>query len=203
MAIQMPAAPGFIDSEFGIETNTQKFESPLDKSTQRKKLAGSRWMLTVVLPPMTQAQAAAWKVFFMQCEGMANTFEGFDPDHRTPRGQAAFTPGTPIVDGAGQTGGVLYITGAPASITGYLLPGDYLQVNGMLLMVQAQVDTDSSGEAGVPVRPRLRRPPADGASVVFDRPYCEMILIDDNQAKWRGNKNKIINGLTFSAIETF
>src|SRR4051812_18652092 len=100
-AISMPTYPGFTNSRFYLETNTQTFTSPLTKTTQRALLGGARWNGTWSLPAMKRAQAAAWKAFFLLLEDGVNTFNGFDPDCKTPRGVAT---GTPLVMGASQTG---------------------------------------------------------------------------------------------------
>ena len=52
MTLSMPARPNFRASTFGLETNTQRFESPLTKSVQRVLLGGARWSGTFTLPKM-------------------------------------------------------------------------------------------------------------------------------------------------------
>src|SRR4051794_3558047 len=106
--IYMPATPGFLRCRFGLETNTQRFESPLNRSSQRLILSGSRWTATYGLPRMRRADFANWQAFFLRLEGSANTFWGYDPDGKTPRGEAT---GTPLVKGAGQTGSTLLTDG--------------------------------------------------------------------------------------------
>src|SRR3954447_4185282 len=117
MTISMPASPGFRTSRFGLETNTQRFESPLTKNVQRVLLSGGRWVLTATLPKMNRAQFVNWQSFLMQLEGGVNTFYGFDPDAKTPRGAAT---GTPLVMGGSQTGSSLTIDGCTAGVTGWL-----------------------------------------------------------------------------------
>jgi hypothetical protein len=93
-----------------------------------------------------------------------------DPNAATPRGSAATTAGTPVVNGASQTGDELAIDGLPVSATGYLKAGDYIQLgtgtSSQLYKVLDDVDSNASGEATLQIWPDLRSSPADGATVV-------------------------------------
>lgn len=205
MPLSMPASPGFLSSPFRLETNTQRFESPLTKNVQRVLLPGARWTCTYSLPAMNRAQMAEWQAFLMQLEGGVNTFYGFDPDGRTPRGAAATNPGTPLVMGGNQTGSSLIIDGAPANVTGWLLTGDYITVNDQMVMVTAPVNTDGSGQATIPFKPALRSSPSDNAPVTVQNSTCLMILSDDQQTGWQGSSNRVgfYEPLSFAAIEVF
>jgi hypothetical protein len=205
MPLTMPASPGFLSCPFRLETNTQRFESTLTKNVQRVLLPGARWTCTYTLPAMNRDQMANWQAFLMELEGSVNTFYGFDPDGRTPRGVAALNPGTPLVNGAGQTGSSLVIDGAPANVTGWLLPGDYITVSEQMVMVTAPVNTDGSGNATINFKPALRTSPTDNAPVTVQNATCLMILADDGQSGWQGRSNRIgfYEPLSFAAIEVF
>lgn len=200
MPISMPAAPKFTRSRFGLETNTQTFESPLTKNVQRVLLAGARWVATYTLPKMSRQQAAAWQAFFLQLEGRYNSFNGFDPDAKTPRGVAT---GTPLVKGAGQTGSSLDIDGCTASLTGWMKAGDYFAVNGELKMLTADANTNGSGETTLNFKPPLRSSPADDAPLTVTNCTVPMILIDDGQAMWETDQNGFYEPISFGAVEVF
>ena len=202
MTISMPAAPGFTRVRFGLETNTQRFESPLTKVTQRKLLAGARWTLTATLPAMNRSDMANWQAFLLQLEGSVNTFYGFDPDARNPRGPAT---GTPLVNGGSQTGSTLTIDGCTASVTNWMTAGDYFGVNGELKMLTANVNTNGSGQATLNFKPALRNSPADNAALTVRDATCLMTLTDDMQAIWEGRGNRVgfYDPITFSAVEVF
>jgi hypothetical protein len=200
MSIEMPVTPGFTNCRFFIETNSQVFESPLTKTTQRMILGGSRWNATYSLPAMKQDKASLWQAFFMLLEGRANSFNAYDPDRKAARGVAT---GTPLVNGASQTGSSLTIDGCTHSVTGWLLPGDFFNVNGELKMATSQVNTNSSGQATINFKPALRSSPADNAPIITTRPYCTMILADDMQAAFDCNVTGVYQPKTFTATEVF
>ncbi len=78
--------------------------------------------------------------------------------------------GTPLVDGASQTGFALNIKGAPPAITNWIRKGDYfsVEVNGEheLKMAIADATSDGGGLVVLSFTPRLRAAPADDA-VIF------------------------------------
>jgi len=119
---------------------------------------------------MKRDDAEIWIAFFMKLYGVYGSFLLGDPNAATPQGSAATAAGTPVVNGASQTGNELTIDGLPASATGYLKAGDYIQLGSgstaSLHKVLDDVDTNSSGEATLTIWPDLRSSPADDAAVV-------------------------------------
>jgi hypothetical protein len=144
--------------------------SPFTFAQQVQKFQGARWEADVSLPPMKRDDAEIWIAFFMKLYGVYGSFLLGDPNAATPQGSAATTAGTPVVNGGSQTGNELAIDGLPASATGYLKAGDYIQLGSgstaKLHKVLDDVDTNASGEATLTIWPDLRSSPADGASVV-------------------------------------
>lgn len=201
MPLDLPAAPGFVRSSFGLEAHTQTFTSPLTRNTQRVVLAGARWVATYTLPRMHRRQAAAWQAFLLQCEGMANTFHAYDPDATTPRG--AWT-GTPLVTGAGQTGSTLTIDGCAPTVAGWGRAGDYFSwAGGELKMLTQDANTNGSGQTTLAFKPAIRTGPADNAALLFTKPTCAMILSDDRQGVWECDHNGVYQEKTFTAYEVF
>lgn len=199
MPIQLPYPLGVTTCRFGLETNTQSFVSPFTKAVQRVALGGSRWRADYSLPPMKRDRAAVWKAFFDQLEGGANTFYGYDPDNVRPRGLAL---GTPLVNGASQTGSTLNIDGCSAGLL-FLRAGDYFSVNGEYKRVTADATANGSGQVTLQFKPALRNSPADNAVIVVDRPTVTMALVDDLQAIFECDVTGTYQPLTFSAVEVF
>lgn len=77
--------------------------------------------------------------------------------------------GSITVNGAGQTGSTLNVSGGPATTTDWMRQGDILNWAGDQLVydVNGAVDTDSNGDAAIPIHPPLftGQSPADGALV--------------------------------------
>jgi len=125
-----------------------------------------------------------------------------DPNNATPQGSASTTPGTPVVLGASQTGDSLNIDGLPTSTTGYLLPGDYIQLGtgatATLYKVLTQVDSNSSGEATLDIWPNIRTAPADNATVVVSNTVGNFRLAG-GATEWSIN-NANAYGLQFDAV---
>lgn len=168
--------------------------SPFSYTQQVYKHQGQRWQAEVALPSMPRAEAEEWFSFLVKLNGQYGTFLLGDP-HAAPRGSASSTPGTPVVNGASQTGGTLAIDGLPASATGYLKAGDYIQVGSgataKLHKVLNDVDTNGSGEATLDIWPDLRSSPTNDATVV----------VSDAVGTFRLSTNEI--GVDINEIEHF
>ena len=198
--IDLPSTIGFIKaSNFYLETNTQMFTSPINKSVQTVQLSGARWRADITLRMMKKADAATWIAFFLKMRGMSETFYGFDPDWKVNRGAMG---GTPLVNGAGQTGTSLVIDGCTPNVTGWLKAGDYYSVGGELKRLTGDVDTNGSGQATLVGEPYLRTSPADNAAVTITNPKAKMRLVDDSQLSWQSNQHGIYGEKTFSAFES-
>lgn len=147
---------------------------------------GKQWRFEVTLPAMKyDGDAVDWASFLLKCKGRRGTFLWGDPDRRTPRGSASSAPGTPVVDGAGQTGEDLNIRGAPALATNYLRAMDYIQLGSgstaRLYAVLDDVNTDSSGDATLTVWPKVTADvsPGDGATVTLTNPVGVFRMDED------------------------
>lgn len=109
----------------------------------------------------------------------------------------------PFVNGANQTGNVLNIDGCSPNVTGYFLPGDYIQLGSgsgsQLYKVLTSVDTNNSGQATVDIWPNLRSSPADNSTVVFTNAKGKFRL-KDNVTQWGINEISSY-GITFDCVE--
>jgi hypothetical protein len=80
--------------------------------------------------------------------------------------------GTPLVNGADQTGGILVVDGASINITNWLRSGDLIYPTGcpVVLDVAGDVNTNGSGQASIPIHPPIfqGKSPVDNASVIID-----------------------------------
>lgn len=163
---------------FSLMPNTQTFESPLNRAIQTYELPGARWILSATWQNLCETDARIFKAWLAKLRGAAGRFYGYDLSYRGPRGTAN-ADGT--VFGAGQTGGSIVTAWAGATITGWLMPGDYVEIAGELKIVTAQVDIDGSNHATIAIEPPMRTSPANGSAVDVLNPTAVFRLENDEQ----------------------
>lgn len=177
--------------------------SPFNFTQQVYRHQGQRWEADISLPPMQRADAEQWAAFLLRLRGAYGTFLLGDPNGSTPRGSASATPGTPLVNGASQTGDELDIDGLPVSATGYLKAGDYIQLGSgstaTLHKVLEDVNSDGSGEATLNLWPKVRTAPSDDATVTVSNAKGKFRLAS-NETTWDIDQASIY-GITFGAVE--
>lgn len=174
--------------------------SPFTYAQQVVAHSGQRWEADITLPPMERADAEQWVAWLVSLRGQLGTFTLGDPLGATPRGSAG---GTPLVNGADQTGGTLTIDGCTASQTGWLKAGDYIQLGSAgtatLHKVLQDADSDGSGNVTLDIWPYIRTAPSDNAAVVTSSAVGKFRLAS-NEQNWSINEASIY-GMTFGAIE--
>lgn len=201
--LSLPTASGIARVNLRAVNSVSISESPFTFKQQVIAHTGQRWEAEISMPPMQRADAEQWIAFLVSLNGVKGTFLLGDPNASAARGSASTTPGTPVVNGADQTGDSLTIDGCPASATGYLKAGDYIQLGGgstaTLHKVLADVDTNASGQATIDLWPYIRTAPDDGATVVLSSAKG-LFRLGSNQTDWSINEAAIY-GVTFPAIE--
>jgi hypothetical protein len=80
------------------------------------------------------------------------------------------------VAGASQTGAALNIDGLPASTVGVARAGDWVEINGELKRLTADLNSDGSGGGYLIFEPQLRSSPADNTPVIFRNPMGKFLL---------------------------
>ncbi len=175
-------------------------QSPFTAVQQVYRYSGQFWEADITLPPMKRADAEYWISFLLKLNGPFGTFLMGDPNGATARGVAT---GTPLVNGAGQTGNELVTDGWTTSTTGILKAGDYIQLGtgatSRLYKVLDDVNSDGSGNATLTVWPDLRSAPADNAAITVSDTKTNFRL-NSAQTSWDINEATIY-GLTFGARE--
>jgi len=168
--LTLPTITGVQSVNFIARNSVGTTASPFTYEQQVFKNVGQRFEADITLPPMSRVDAEVWNTFFIKLYGQFGTFLLGDPNSATPRGTASSSAGTPVVNGASQTGDTLNIDGVPTSQTGYLKAGDYIQLgttsNARIYKVLDDADSNGSGEVALTIYPDLRSSPSDGATVV-------------------------------------
>ena len=174
--------------------------SPFTGQQQVYKHQGQWWEMEVTLPPMKRADAEQVAAFLVKLNGRFGTFTFGDPLNTAPRGVGT---GTPLVNGAGQTGTDLVTDGWTPDTTGILKAGDWIQLGSgatsRLHKVLDDVNSDGSGNATLTLFPDLRSSPADNAAITVSSP----------KGLWRLAANEVdysideasIYGMTFACVE--
>lgn len=171
--------------------------SPFTGSQQVFRHQGAWWEAEISLPPMRRADAEEWIGFLLACKGRSGTFLLGDPAGASPRGTWA---GTPLVEGASQTGEALLVDGFSAGAT--VKRGDYVQLGSGAATRLYKVLTDATETAGaitLDLWPRLRESPGDNA-VVTTSAAKGTFRLADNLASWDIDE-ALAYGITFAAVE--
>lgn len=164
--LSFPSAPVAERAQLGMRNIVAASRSPYSLDSQQQRHQGQQWLADLSIPPLQgAAELGAWAAFLTALRGRYGTFTWGPPDRN--QGTA---PGTPVVNGAIQTGESLATRGWSVSATGVLKAGDLIQIGSggasRMYRVLLDVDSDASGNAAIDVWPRLRESPADGAAVL-------------------------------------
>lgn len=161
--ISFPATPGFTRFQPRHTAAVAVSASPFSFEQQVHAHQGQMWMFDVETAHMDRALGEQWVAALMSLNGRQGTFYLSDPTGATPRGVAT---GTPLINGAGQTGQTITTDGWTNSVTGILRAGDYIQIGSYLHKVLVDANSNGSGQATLEIWPRLRASPADNATIV-------------------------------------
>ncbi len=194
-ALAFPLAfPGVCPASgsFRLSRVVSSSRSEFTLAQQVYKFPGSQWSGEVTFPPLTLEKAGIVTAFLSALDGSAGTFLYGDPLNLAA-GNRGSHGGTPVADGALQTGDTLNIKGCAPNIEGWGKAGDYFQIGTGLLarlhkLIQ-DVDTNRDGKATLNFKPALRYAPADLQPLIFDSPMGVMRL-SGNAADWAEETGK-------------
>ena len=174
-----------------VESNTKTFRSPFNGASQTVRFPGTRWLCSLTFTNLTDEKSRRLDALIAELDGEYGRVKIRD------WGRPGRTPeGTPVVSDPDQTGVQLFSKGwTPGTLV--LQTGDYITVNNELKMVRADVSSNASGEAIIPVAPMLRSSPAANAPIEVAAPYGIFKLKDNSQ----GEGNRIPGGFTNYTIE--
>lgn len=174
--------------------------SPFTYKQQVFAHQGQRWEADVTLPPMKRSDAEQWVAWLVSLKGLRGTFLMGDPVGCTARGSVG---GTPLVNGASQTGDTLNIDGCTASQTPWIKAGDYIQLgsasSASLHKVLADANSDGSGEVVLDIWPNINVAQADNATIVTSNAKGVWRLAN-NESNWSINEIAVY-GLTFGCTQ--
>lgn len=176
-------------------------ESPMSYASQVYDWGGIRWKLNFTLPPLKREAAEEWIAFILALRGRKGTFLAGDPSGGTPRGVGG---GTPLVNGANQTGQTLVIDGCPLSTTGWLKKGDYFQLGtgltSRLYKLIEDVNTDGSGNATLEFVPSLRSLSVNNEALTITNAKG-LFRNAENSTAWTADASGKVFHFSFAAME--
>lgn len=201
--LTMPSTPGFAESDFfkwdGVIASPR---SMFTRRTQTIVGSAALWVASYTLPVMLRAEAQPWAAFIWQLQGRAGRFYAYNPDYRTPLGTAT---GTPLVNGADQTGKSLITDGWTSGVTGILQAGDHIafdtSIGRELRVLTADANSDGGGNATLELDEPIRASPANNEAIITTDASCIMQLIPD-ESGLSGDKVGL-QELTIRGIEAF
>ena len=184
-----PATPELVD--FGSVVTP-----PLGGVQQRLNRLGNRFAMSVQLPPMpAEPLGRKWVSALNQglTEGVIAAFP--QPDF------VVGSPGSPLVNGAGQIGSTMILDGFAANYP--VKDGQFFNViiNGRRYLYHSRVDLAASagGAISLPITPMIRVSPGDNAVCDFATPMIEGFLQGDPRS-WTIDAARTV-GLSFSVME--
>lgn len=194
MSVTLPTSPTPRSITPRLITSRADLRPAFGGATQRIARSGSHWAFDVEMPPMTAAQALDW----------VNILDETDTCIlRLPEpGITIGSPGTPLVNGASQTGTSLITDAWGAS---YAIPkGKFVgvTVSGLQYLYQTTtaVTASGGGAATLVLRPMLRASPADNAALIINPATVEgFVSLSDGSMNI--SVNRLVEGFTFTIEE--
>jgi hypothetical protein len=153
-------------------SNTAVTTSVLTGAVQTVARPGERWQLELTWTNLNGGDLDDILAFFTRLNGH---------EHRVKLKMYGFANrgaygGTPVVNGASQTGSTINISGASLTITDWTKARDYISFDNQIRMVTADADSDGAGLVTIPIWPAIRTSPSNGASVTTANPTGIFIL---------------------------
>lgn len=174
--------------------------SPFTLQQQVYQHAGQQWEAEITMPAMKREDAEQLVAFMLKLNGQYGTFTFGDPANTSPRGVGT---GTPLVNGAGQTGNSLVTDGWTNSQTGILKAGDWIQLGSgstsRLYKILSDANSNGSGAATFDIYPNLRSSPADNAVITVTNPVG-LWRLSSNDMNWNIDQASIY-GITIACVE--
>ena len=154
--------------------NTSVFVSPLSGTVRTETQSGGRWAMSLT-PPLRKNSITLglYEAFLFRLNGA---------EHRAVIRDFAYVRngaggGTPLVNGASQTGLSLITDGWPNS-TLVLRAGDRIGISNQMIPVVVDATSNGSGQATLTLAHPIRTAPSNNASIEIDNPTARYILVD-------------------------
>jgi hypothetical protein len=173
-------------------------ESIFTKQPQKQVFDAKLYTLDLEYPTIADIAARSeMEVFIMLMGGQENTT--LVPDHIRTTTEGVAT-GTPLVNGASQTGGVVITDGWTINQSPIIKLGDKIQIGNYSYTVTADANSDGSGNATLSIYPNLRVSPATNDPIITSN-SATLCRMTTNDTAWVSDNNKYTQGLILSFVE--
>ena len=193
MSIMLPDPFRGVSIEPSLNTARNNLGPAFGGPEQRRNRMGSRYALKVKLEPQTPEQANEWA----DLDDEVDTCIFAIPQPGLEIG----APGSPLVNGASQAGANIIVDG--------LTPNYVIRKNQWLTIVtggqhfcyraRSETVANGSGQATIPLRTMLRKPPANNDPVLIAQPLLEGFVTVD-EGSWMIDGNHLLS-LSFEIKE--
>ncbi len=167
--LDFPTSFGLSNFSIELQRAVAVTESQFSYAQQVQEHPGEAWEISGSLDLLNREQAEEYEAFMLKLAGRVGSFLFTPPGCETPRGVAT---GTPVINGAGQTGRDIVTDGWTPSTTGILKAGDYVQIgSGLSTTLHRQledVDSDASGNVTLLLAPKVVTATSDDATIVVN-----------------------------------
>lgn len=157
-------------------SNTRIFRSPLNGAIQTEDRSGEYLGATLTYTNMDQDRRATIMALLGRLNGQQHRVSL--PFHALDN-RGAFG-GTPLVNGASQTGTSIIVDGASLGITNWIREGDVFSFNGEMKICTADANTDGSGNITISFWPRIRTSPPNNEPIETTTPVGTFMLANNS-----------------------
>lgn len=169
--LAFPTTFGFSSFMIGLDHAVSVAESEFTFEAQVQEHQGDAWEIGGSLELLNRDQSEEYNAFIAALGGRKGTFTVTPAGSGTPRGIAT---GTPLINGAGQTGQTINTDGWTINTTGILKAGDFIQLGSgstaKLYRVLSDVNSNGSGQATIDIAPKIVTAPSDNAAITVTNP---------------------------------
>lgn len=172
----LPSGISFKASRIKLDFHKSTFEATSRKKTRQSWNEGKtdRWTGVYTTPKLNNTQlrlVSSWLRAMIDDNG---SFYAIDPDNTEP---SVTVTGTPLVNGASQTGKTV-ITDGWANSTTVMYAGDRIQIETQYYELKEDIVTDGTGNATIEIMPALRSSPANNAAITTSDPVMIAKIAD-------------------------
>ena len=181
-------------SAMRLQSFTSRFDNPITGGIQTVARGGEVWVVDMTFGNRVTSERAELIAFVAKLQGQRHRFT---VKNHAEANRGAFG-GTPLVDGADQTGNSITVDGCSLSVTNWIREGDFFQIGNELKVCTADASSDGSGNITISFAPAIRTSPSDNSAITTSNATGVFMLNQDPQ--WTNSPGGFMS-MSISAIE--